>query len=97
MDNIYRIADKNIKINSLYSFVHVYSKKYLTDGEPDFKIEITDADINAERRTVIAEVPCGWIEISAVYRKIAEIMPKYDTFMIHGSAIAERHTAGKKD
>ena len=88
MDNIYRIADKNIRINSLYPFVHVYCKKYRMDGEPDFEIEITDADINAERRTVRLEVPCGWVEISAVYRKIAEIMPKYDTFMIHGSAVA---------
>lgn len=88
MNNIYRIADRNIKINSLYSFVHVYCEKYRTDGEPDFEIEITDDDINTERRTVRSEFPCGWIEISAVYRKIAEIIPKYDTFMIHGSAVS---------
>ncbi|MBQ7068664.1 MAG: hypothetical protein IJM82_05810 [Synergistaceae bacterium] len=88
MNNIYRIADKNIKINSLYSFVHVYCKKYRTDGEPDFEIEITCKDIDAERKTVKADVTGGWLEISAVYRKIAEIMPKYDTLMIHGSAIS---------
>ena len=88
MNNIYRIADKNIKINSLYSFVHVYCEKYRTDGEPDFEIEITCKDIDAERKTVKADVTGGWLEISAVYRKIAEIMPKYDTLMIHGSAIS---------
>ena len=86
--NVYRIADKNIKLNSLYSFVHVYCEKYRTDGEPDFEIEITCKDIDAERKTVKADVTGGWLEISAVYRKIAEIMPKYDTLMIHGSAIS---------
>ena len=88
MNNIYRIADKNIRINSLFSFVHVYCEKYRTDGEPDFEVEITDADIKAESRTVKAEVSGGWIEVSAVYRKIAEMIPKYDTFMLHGSAIS---------
>ena len=88
MSNVYRIADKNIKLNSLYSFVHVYCEKYRTDGEPDFEIEITCKDIDAERKTVKADVTGGWLEISAVYRKIAEIMPKYDTLMIHGSAIS---------
>ena len=88
MNNIYRIADKNIRINSLFSFVHVYCEKYRTDGEPDFEIEITEADIKAERKTVKSDITGGLLEISAVYRKIAEIMPKYDTLMIHGSAVS---------
>lgn len=88
MNNIYRIADKNIKIKSLFSFVQVYCEKYRTDGEPDFEVEITNADIKAESETVKADVTGGWVEVSAVYRKIAEMVPKYDTFMLHGSAIA---------
>lgn len=88
MNNIYRIADKKIRISSLFSFVHVYCEKYRTDGEPDFEIEITDADLKAESETVKADVTGGWLEVSAVYRKIAEVMPKYDTFMLHGSAVS---------
>lgn len=88
MDNIYRIADKNIRISSLFSFIHIYCEEYRTDSEPDFEVEITDEDINSERRTINAEIPGDWVEISAAYRKIAERMPKYDTFMLHGSAIA---------
>lgn len=88
MSNVYRIADKNIKITSLFSFIHVYCKGYETECEPDFEIEITDNDIKAESRTLQAESAGGWLEISAVYRKIAEIMPKYDTLMIHGSAVS---------
>lgn len=88
MNNIYRIADKNIKITSLFSFIHIYCRGYETDCEPDFEVEITDKDIEAERKTVNAGVSDDFVEISAVYRKIAEIMPKYDTLMLHGSAIS---------
>ena len=88
MNNIYRIADKNIKISSLFPFIHVYCEEYETDGEADFEIGITEEDIRAERREVQMEITDDWLEISAVYRKIAEIMPTYDTLMIHGSAIS---------
>ena len=88
MDNVYRIADKNIRIKSLFSFIHVYCGAYKTDDEPDFEVEITDADLKAESETVKADITGGWVEVSAVYRKIAEIMPKYDTFMLHGSAVS---------
>ena len=88
MNNIYRIADKNIRISSLFSFIHVYCDEYKTDGEPDFEVEITEADLKAECKAVKADIMGGWVEVSAVYRKIAEIMPKYDTFMLHGSAIS---------
>ena len=84
MNNIYRIADKNVKINSLFSFIHVYCNDYQIDGEPDFEIAITDAYINAERKMVNAEFSGGWFKVSAIYRKIAERMPEYDTFMFHG-------------
>ena len=88
MYNVYRIANKNIRISSLFPFIQVYCREYQTDGEPDFEVKITDRDIEAERRTINADFPGGWIEVSAVYRKIAERMPEYGIFMLHGSAIA---------
>lgn len=88
MSNVYRIADKNIKITSLFSFIHVYCRGYEADCEPDFEIQTTESDIKAESQTLRAEVTGEWLEISAVYRKIAEIMPEFDTLMIHGSAIS---------
>ena len=88
MDKVYRIADRNIRISSLFSFIHVYCAEYQTDSGPDFEVETTHADIEAERRTAGAEFPGGWAEVSAVFRKIAERMPEYGTFMLHGSAVA---------
>ena len=85
MKLIYRIADKNIRIGSLFSFVHFYCGEYQTDGEPDFEVEITDRDIEAERRTINADFQGGWVEVSAV---LELPMTRQES--------TEHHTAGKK-
>ena len=95
---IYRIADKVIEITSLYQNVHEYCKDYKADGKADFRVVTSESDIEYERersaRTDIAEGRSvikwkdGYLEELAVYRKIAEKMPEYDTFLMHGSVIA---------
>ena len=47
--NKYLIAGKVIEITSLYERVQNYCKDYLTDGKPDFRVEITQADIETEK------------------------------------------------
>lgn len=98
MTNIYKIADKIIEINSIYPDVHDYCREYRYDGEPDFTVSTTQADIAYERqksaREDIAEGRTvqnwqdGYLEELAVYRKIAEKMPYFHTFLFHGSAVA---------
>ncbi len=98
MTKKYKIAGKLIEITSLFPDVHEFCKDYAADGEPDFSVEITPDDIAYEREKTAKEyayegkrVPDyseGVLEITAVYRKIAEIMPLYDTFVFHGSVIA---------
>lgn len=98
MTKTYKIAEKLITINSIYPEVHEYCKDYAADGEPDFSVVITQADIDAEKQKADSEYayegkksPCfsqGVLEETAVYRKIAEQMPLYDTFVFHGSVIA---------
>lgn len=94
----YKIAGKVIGINSLYEDVHGYCSDYLTDEEADFTVEITEKDIEFERLKTEQEYayeglkapdyPDGVLEETAVYRKIAEKMTEYDTFVFHGSVIA---------
>ncbi len=95
---VYRMAERNIGIESLYERVHVLCAGYRTDGAPDFIVRTTQEDIDreqiksvqeaqAEGRPVYASVP-EYLEELAVYRQIAERMPAYDTFLMHGSAIA---------
>ena len=95
---VYRLAERNIGIESLYDRVHARCAGYRTEGEPDFVVRTVQADVDRERalsaeedrregRSVQAWSD-GYLEELAVYRKIAERMPAYDTFLFHGSAVA---------
>lgn len=96
--NAYKIADKNIKITSLYNNVHKYCHNYRSSEIPDFTVEISQFDIDFERGKSACEhiiegreivnYPDSYLEELAVYRKIAEKMPEFNTFLFHGSAIS---------
>ena len=94
----YQFAGRIISVTSLYDAVHDYCKDYAQEGTQDITVEITQPDIEFEREKSKREYAFeglkypgfsdAYLEITAVYRKIAEIMPKYDTFVFHGSVIA---------
>ena len=94
----YRIAEQNIEICSLYSEIHQLCSAYHCDDEPGFSVFIDAEDILFEReksaREDLAEgrpvsaFSDAYLETLAVYRKIAEVMPVYQTFLFHGSCIA---------
>ena len=94
----YKMADKIIEVTSIYEKVHEYCKGYEYEGIPDFSVCITQADIDfeAEKELKSAEIEKrepirstdDYREELAVYRKIAEKMPDYDTVLFHGSVIA---------
>ncbi len=98
MTETYKMADKIIKVSSLNKKVHTYCKDYIAEGEPDILVEITQEDISYEREKTESEYAYegkrapyyseGVLELTAVYRKIAERMPYYDTFVFHGSVVA---------
>lgn len=98
MKGTYKIADKIIEIISLHEKVQQYCKDYLCDGEPDFTIVTSQDDVDYERARsaktaavegrIYLESSDDYLEELAVYRKIAEKMPEYDTFLFHGSAVA---------
>ena len=98
MTKKYKMADKVIEVTSLYEKVHRYCKDYQTDESSDFSVTITPEDIAFEKQKSDSEyayegLPLpdfsdALLEETAVYRKIAEKMPEYDTFVFHGSVIA---------
>lgn len=98
MTGIYRFAEKMIQIHSLYEKVHEYCCDYLCEGIPDFIVATSHDDIEYERqkseKNDIAEGQTvrkwsdDYLEELAVYRKIAEKMPEWDTVLFHGSAVA---------
>lgn len=98
MTKKYKIADKVIEVTSIYEKVHDYCKDYLTDEPADFSVCITQEDIIKEKDKSDSEYAYEGkkspdfsdtlLEETAVYRKIAEKMPDYDTFVFHGSIVA---------
>ncbi|MCR4772362.1 MAG: hypothetical protein K5855_08655 [Oscillospiraceae bacterium] len=99
MTNIYSIAERNIAVTSLHDEVHRLCAPYLApDAAPDFAVRTGQADIDCERdRSArgdkLSGKPAirfsdGYLETLAVYRKIAEQMPRYDTVLFHGSCVA---------
>lgn len=99
MTELYRIADINIQICSLHERVHRLCESYrAAEGPVDLCVEITQADIDDEReRSARERLLMGrpvirhsddYVEELAVYRKIAERTPAYDTFLMHGSCVA---------
>ena len=94
----YKMADKVIEISSLYEDVHNYCQDYEAFGQPDFSVEITQSAIDFEKKKSDSEyayeglpIPHfsqGVLEITAVYRKIAEQMIQYGSMVFHGSVIA---------
>ncbi len=94
-----RVADKCIEVDNLYPYVEEYCKDYVTsrETETDFSFRIIQKDIEFERdRSEQEDIAEGreirnfsdeYLETLAVYRKIAEQMPFYDTMLFHGSAV----------
>ena len=92
------MAGRVIEVTSIYEKVHTYCEAYATDEPADFSVIITQEDIDFEyqRELLCAEhegrKPLNtseeYREELAVYRKIAEKMPDYETILFHGSVIA---------
>ena len=93
---VYRMAERNIGVESLYDRVHTLCAAYRTEGTPDFVVRIDQSDIDRERQQSARENRPedhrawndAYLEELAVYRQIAERMPAYDTFLCHGSAVS---------
>ena len=96
MEGIYRIAERTILIRTLHERMHREAAAFAAEGPVDFTVEITQAEIDAERarnrkeadETAVPVNADAYIETLAVYRKIAEQMPSYDTVLFHSSAVA---------
>ena len=98
-----KLADRIIRIETMFPYIEEYCADYMIKDrtgseEPDFGICILPEDIDFEREKSAREdmvegnpvrhFSDEYLETLAVYRKIAERMPLFDTILFHGSAIA---------
>ena len=87
---IIQLAELNVCVNALYDSTKKYCSEYLTGEKPDFSVSINENDIIYEQDQSYKHTPdvrysAEYLETVAVYRKIAEKMPEYDTILFHGS------------
>lgn len=92
------IAEITVEISALYEATKNFCREYLTDSSPQFEVEITEDDIKFElERSLITDMQGErqaknyskeYLEILAVYRKIAEKLPFFNAFVFHASAVS---------
>lgn len=92
------LAGITFRILSQYPDIERLCHAYKTMDPPEIELRISLGDITLEReRSARDDIRCGrqvkdwpdgYLETLAVYRKIAERMPAYDTFLFHGSCVA---------
>lgn len=84
-----KLADIVIGIHGQYDYLKEYCRDYLADEEAELEIEITEQDILAEGADTKAEkFGLPYLETLAALRKIAELMPEYDRFLMHGAVLS---------
>ncbi len=85
-----KIADLTVKVDNLYDYIERVAVGYTVPpvDHPDISVKITDADLEREPQPEDCVFPPRVLESTAVYRRIAEGLPSFDAFVMHGSVIA---------
>lgn len=86
-----RLADLLVRITTLHSATPSLCRDYLVGGagEPDIVLATDQAAIDYERELdKLGDFDDPYYETLAVYRKIAEELPRFGRMLVHGSAVA---------
>lgn len=85
---IVKLADLPIEINDIDDRLKEFFNNYLSEDTPLIRVDVSSDDIKYEKELVenanLDDLNCILL---AIYRKIAEELPKYNAFVFHGSAV----------
>ena len=88
-----KIADIILKINAFHETTKKYCEDFLSDEKVQYEITLTEEDLKNE----VTESNNGHVyvneEISALYRKIADLFVEQDIVVMHGSAFKVENKA----
>ncbi len=83
-----KIADLIISIDNRFDFVKNICKDYIiTSDVCDFSVKASEDEIAVEKTMTSEFFSDGYIESICIYRNIANKLPKYNAFVMHGAAI----------
>lgn len=85
-----KLADKIIELNSIYPGLQRYCKDYIVeDLTPDFSVSWTNDEVLAEENSSDTKgFSTAYLETLTALRKICEIFPSYQRFLMHGASIS---------
>lgn len=93
-----RLAGRVIAVSAQYPSTEAFCRDYLSGSPADFAVSVLPADLELEREMSagshkaegrpVRQYSDAYLETLALYRKIAERLPAYDTVLFHGSAVA---------
>ena len=86
-----KLADLTIEIDNKYTYIEEQCSGYITEGDADFCVSLSDEQIAAEAAEMSDEYDTefnpGYLESLAAYRVIAEKLLDYDGFLLHSAVI----------
>lgn len=89
------LAEEVFRIKPVYDCAFDFCRDYITDKAAVDEIVIRPEDIEYERKRgeendfyIPKDYPDSYLELLAIYRKIATLMPEKDVLLIHGSALS---------
>ena len=90
-----KIADKIIYIENLHPETQEFFKDYLIEEKPcEFHITCTPDDIDNEQAQCTENTfSPSYLETLAILRKLAELFPLHNCFLMHGACIAYKNKA----
>ena len=83
-----KIANKVLKINAFNETTKKYCQSFLSEEEPNYEITMTEEDLRNESLNSDNGQVYVNEEISALYRKIADLLVEDDVVVFHSSAIS---------
>ena len=83
-----KIANKVLQIHAFNESTKRYCAAFLTDEEPDYTITMTEEDLKNERTNSSDGKVYVNEEISALYRKIADLLVEDNIIVFHSSAVS---------
>ncbi len=88
-----KLAEKIISVENKYEYIQYACKDYVVGSvNYDFAVSASDEDLDKEISNSKEPVPEWYAEFICIYRKIAEQLPKYNRFVMHGAAITYKES-----
>ncbi len=84
---IIEVAEIKIEIKNRFDFLLTQCRDYICDGVPDFSVEVSDEDLEKERKVSGEGFSNGYLESVCAYREIGKHLPEYNAVIMHAACV----------